>query len=325
MLSDIFAGAVREAILSTVGIGQKIRVIGVGSGGNNAVNHMIDEGVKGVDFIAVNTKSQVLSKSQAFKMQIGERVTNGLGAGMKPSVGEQAAQESREVLIEVLKGAEMVFVTAGMGGGTGTGASPVVAQCARDAGALTITVVTKPFTFEGKIRAKNAQEGIERLKESADAIIVVPFDTLMGIMDKDTNAIKFANDILRQAIQGISDLITAPGSIDLDLADLRTILSGQGEAVMGIGTGSGDNRASDAATMAINSPLLGRGLSGAKSIIIHIARKEDLGFAGIGEATQIITDAADPDANIIFGTSVDETLDDDTMKVTIIATGFGDK
>ena len=215
-----------------------------------------------------------------------------------------------------------------MGGGTGTGAAPVAAQCARELGALTIAVVTKPFSFEGKVRAKNAAEGIERLKQNVDAILVVPNDKLMSIIDKKTSikdAFKTADDVLRQGIQGISDLITVPGIINLDFADVRTIMSDQGDALMGIGIGTGDNRASDAATMAINSPLLERSIEGAKGIIINITGNEDLGLFEINEASQIITEAADPDANIIWGTSVDPDLDNDTVKITVIATGFGDK
>ena len=304
----------------------KIKVIGVGGGGNNAVNRMIEQNV---EFISVNTELQVLNKSNAeVKIQIGEKLTKGLGAGAQPVVGEQAAEESREDLSKALAGADMVFVTAGMGGGTGTGAAPVAAQCARELGALTIAVVTKPFTFEGKVRMKNALDGVEKLKNNVDAILVVPNDKLMGIIDKKTSikdAFKTADDVLRQGIQGISDLITVPGIINLDFADVRTIMSDQGEALMGIGVGTGDNRASDAATMAINSPLLERSIDGAKGIIINITGNEDLGLFEINEASQIITEAADPDANIIWGTSVDPTLDADTVKITVIATGFEDR
>ncbi len=307
----------------------KIKVIGVGGGGNNAVNRMIDEEVKGVEFIAANTELQILNQSKAdTTIQIGEKATKGLGAGAKPSVGEAAAEESREDLTRALSGADMVFVTAGMGGGTGTGAAPVAAQCARELGALTIAVVTKPFSWEGRVRAKNAQEGIERLKESVDAILVVPNDKLLGIIDKKTSikdAFKTADDVLRQGIQGISDLITVPGVINLDFADVTTIMKDQGEALMGIGIGTGDSRATDAATMAINSPLLERSIDGAKGIIINITGNEDLGLFEVGEASQIITEAADPEANIIFGTSVDETMDNDTVKITVIATGFEEK
>ena len=290
---------------------------------------MIEGDVKGVEFIAVNTELQVLNKSNAdTKLQIGEKLTKGLGAGAKPVIGEQAAEESREDLSKALAGSDMVFVTAGMGGGTGTGAAPIAAQCARELGALTIAVVTKPFTFEGKIRMKNALEGIEKLKNNVDAILVVPNDKLMGIIDKKTSikdAFKTADDVLRQGIQGISDLITVPGIINLDFADVRTIMSDQGEALMGIGIGTGDNRASDAATMAINSPLLERSIDGAKGIIINITGNEDLGLFEMNEAAQIITEAADPDANIIWGTSVDSDMDKDTVKITVIATGFEER
>ena len=307
----------------------KIKVIGVGGGGNNAVNRMIEGDVKGVEFIAVNTELQVLNKSNAdTKLQIGEKLTKGLGAGAKPVIGEQAAEESREDLSKALAGSDMVFVTAGMGGGTGTGAAPIAAQCARELGALTIAVVTKPFTFEGRIRMKNALEGIEKLKNNVDAILVVPNDKLMGIIDKKTSikdAFKTADDVWRQGIQGISDLITVPGIINLDFADVRTIMSDQGEALMGIGIGTGDNRASDAATMAINSPLLERSIDGAKGIIINITGNEDLGLFEMNEAAQIITEAADPDANIIWGTSVDSEMDKDTVKITVIATGFEER
>ncbi len=307
----------------------KIKVIGVGGGGNNAVNRMIDEEVKGVEFIAVNTELQVLNLSKAdTTIQIGEKVTRGLGAGAKPAVGEQAAQESKDEIVKALSGADMVFVTAGMGGGTGTGAAPVAAECAREQGALTIAVVTKPFSFEGRVRAKNAAEGIERLKANVDAILVVPNDKLMAMVDKKTtlkDAFKMADDALRQGIQGISDLITVPGIINLDFADVTTIMKDQGEALMGIGIGTGDNRASDAATQAINSPLLERSIDGAKGIIINITGNEDLGLVEVSEASQIITEAADPEANIIVGTSVDENMDSDTVKITVIATGFGEK
>ena len=307
----------------------KIKVIGVGGGGNNAVNRMIEANISGVEFIAVNTELQVLNQSNApTKIQIGEKLTRGLGAGAKPIVGEQAAEESREDLSKSLCGADMVFGTGGLGGSTGTGAAPVAALCARELGALTIAVVTNPFSFEGKVRMKNALEGIEKLKGNVDAILVVSNDKLLQIFDKKTplrDAFKTADEVLRQGIQGISDLITVPGVINLDFADVRTIMSDQGEALMGIGMGTGDNRASDAATMAINSPLLERSIDGAKGIIINITGNEDLGLFEINEASQIITEAADPDANIIWGTSVDSTLDNDTVKITVIATGFEER
>ena len=304
-------------------------VIGVGGAGNNAVNRMIDEGIKGVEFVCINTDKQVLKRCKApICMQIGEKLTKGLGAGANPEIGEKAAEESRDELAEIVKDADMVFVTGGMGGGTGTGAAPVAALCARELGALTIAVVTKPFSFEGKVRMKNALEGIEKLKGNVDAILVVSNDKLLQIFDKKTplrDAFKTADEVLRQGIQGISDLITVPGVINLDFADVRTIMSDQGEALMGIGMGTGDNRASDAATMAINSPLLERSIDGAKGIIINITGNEDLGLFEINEASQIITEAADPDANIIWGTSVDSTLDNDTVKITVIATGFEER
>ena len=304
-----------------------IKVIGVGGGGNNAVNRMIDAKVQGVEFIAVNTELQVLDKSNAdVKIQIGEKVTRGLGAGAKPEVGGNAAEESRDEIIKALTGADMVFVTAGMGGGTGTGAAPVVAQCAKELGALTVAVVTKPFSIEGKIRMNNAFSGIEKLKQNVDAILVVPNDKLLGIIDKKTSvkdAFRLADDVLRQGIQGISDLITVPGVINLDFADVKTIMSDQGEALMGIGIGSGESRASDAAKQAISSPLLERSIEGAKGIIISITGNEDLGLFEINEASQIITEAADPDANIIWGTAIDPDMDD-TVKITVIATGFAD-
>lgn len=303
----------------------RLKVIGVGGGGNNAVDRMIEAQVQGVDFIAVNTEAQILEKSEAeTKIQIGEKLTKGLGAGAKPEVGEQAAEESKDEILKVLQGADMVFVTAGMGGGTGTGAAPVVAQCAKELGALTVGVVTKPFTFEGKVRMRNAMSGIEKLKANVDTLLIVPNDRLLQTVDKKTSlkdAFKIADDVLRQGIQGISDLITVPGIINLDFADVKTIMSDQGEALMGIGIGSGENRASDAAKMAISSPLLERSIDGAKGIIISITGNEDLGLFEINEASQVITEAADPDANIIWGTSVDPNLDD-MVKITVIATGF---
>lgn len=305
-----------------------IKVIGVGGGGNNAVGRMIEAKVQGVDFIAVNTEAQILEKSAAEnKIQIGEKVTRGLGAGAKPEVGEQAAQESKDDISKALQGADMVFVTAGMGGGTGTGAAPVVAQCAKELGALTVGVVTKPFSFEGKVRMRNALSGIEKLKANVDTLLIVPNDRLLQTVDKKTSlkdAFRTADDILRQGIQGISDLITAPGVINLDFADVKTIMSDQGEGLMGIGVGNGENRATDAAKMAISSPLLERPIDGAKGIIINVTGNEDLGLFEIQDAAQVITEAADPDANIIWGTSVDPDLDD-TVKITVIATGFDDE
>ncbi len=306
----------------------KIMVIGVGGGGNNAVGRMVEAQVQGVDFVAVNTEAQILANSATDnRIQIGEKLTKGLGAGAKPEIGEQAAEESKDEIMKALAGADMVFVTAGMGGGTGTGAAPIVAQCAKEMGALTVGVVTKPFAFEGKVRARNAESGIEKLKANVDTLLIVPNDKLLQTMDKGISlkdAFRAADDILRQGIQGISDLITVPGVINLDFADVRTIMSDQGEALMGIGIANGENRAVDAAKMAISSPLLERSIDGAKGIIISIAGGEDLGLFEINEASQIITEAADPDANIIWGTSVDPMYQD-SVKITVIATGFEEK
>ena len=303
----------------------KLKVVGVGGAGGNAINDMIESNITSVDFIAINTDQQDLDRSQApVKVLLGR----GMGAGADPEKGRIAAKESEEKIKEVLEGTDMLFITAGMGGGTGTGASPIIAEVAKAMGILTVAIVTKPFSFEGKVRMKNALEGIEKLKGNVDAILVVSNDKLLQIFDKKTplrDAFKTADEVLRQGIQGISDLITVPGVINLDFADVRTIMSDQGEALMGIGMGTGDNRASDAATMAINSPLLERSIDGAKGIIINITGNEDLGLFEINEASQIITEAADPDANIIWGTSVDSTLDNDTVKITVIATGFEER
>ncbi len=306
----------------------KIMVIGVGGGGNNAVGRMVEAQVQGVDFVAINTEAQILDNAATEnRIQIGEKLTRGLGAGAKPEIGEQAAEESKDDIMKALAGADMVFVTAGMGGGTGTGAAPIVAKCAKEMGALTVGIVTKPFAFEGKVRARNAESGIAKLKENVDTLLIVPNDKLLQTMDKGISlkdAFRAADDILRQGIQGISDLITVPGVINLDFADVRTIMSDQGEALMGIGIANGENRAVDAAKMAISSPLLERSIDGAKGIIISIAGGEDLGLFEINEASQIITEAADPDANIIWGTSVDPMYQD-SVKITVIATGFEEK
>ena len=305
----------------------KIKVIGVGGGGNNAVNRMIDEEVKGVEFIAVNTELQVLNKSEAeTKIQIGEKLTKGLGAGAKPEVGEQAAEESREDLTKALTGADMVFVTAGMGGGTGTGAAPVAAQCARELGALTIAVVTKPFSFEGKVRAKNAAEGIERLKQNVDAILVVPNDKLMSIIDKKTSikdAFKTADDVLRQGIQGISDLITVPGIINLDFADVTTVMKDAGLAHMGVGRAAGKGKAEEAAKMAISSPLLETSINGAHGVLINVTGSMDIGLEEVEQAATLVQQAVHPDALTIFGATFDESLEDE-IRVTVIATGFAE-
>lgn len=303
-----------------------IKVIGVGGGGSNAVNRMIDSGLQGVDFLVANTETQALENSKAeVKLQIGEKLTKGLGAGGNPEIGEQAAQESREEIVKSLQGADMVFVTAGMGGGTGTGAAPVVAECARELGALTVGVVTKPFTFEGKKRKSQAEGGVDMLTSKVDTIIVIPNDRLLQIVDKKTpllSAFSTADDILRQGIKGISDLITVPGLINLDFADVKSIMSNQGEALMGIGVGEGENRAVDAAKMAINSPLLETSIDGAKGILLNITGSSDLSLFEINEAAEIISEAADPEANIIFGSVIDENLGD-RIQITVVATGFG--
>ena len=302
-----------------------IKVIGVGGGGNNAVNRMVESELKGVQFLSVNTESQVLELSKAdVTIQIGEKVTKGLGAGANPQIGEAAAQESREDIIKALEGADMVFVTAGMGGGTGTGAAPVVAECAKEVGALTVGVVTKPFAFEGKRRRAAAEKGIEFLTQKVDTIIVIPNDKLLQVVDKKcslSDAFGKADDVLRQGIKGISDLIQIPGLINLDFADVKTIMTEQGEALMGIGLATGENRAADAAKMAINSPLLETSIDGAKGILLHISGSANLSLFEINEAAEIISDAADPDANIIFGSVIDESLGD-SVQVTVVATGF---
>ncbi len=303
-----------------------IKVIGVGGGGNNAVNRMVDSDLKGVQFLSANTESQVLELSKAdVTIQIGEKVTKGLGAGANPQIGEEAAQESREEIIKALEGADMVFVTAGMGGGTGTGAAPVVAECAKEVGALTVGVVTKPFAFEGKRRRAAAEKGIEFLTQKVDTIIVIPNDKLLQVVDKKcslSDAFGKADDVLRQGIKGISDLIQIPGLINLDFADVKTIMTEQGEALMGIGIATGENRAADAAKMAINSPLLETSIDGAKGILLNISGSANLSLFEINEAAEIISDAADPDANIIFGSVIDESLGD-KVQVTVVATGFG--
>ena len=303
-----------------------IKVIGVGGGGNNAVNRMVDNQIKGVQFLAVNTENQVLELSKAdVTIQIGEKVTKGLGAGANPQIGEEAAQESREEITKALEGADMVFVTAGMGGGTGTGAAPIVAECAKEVGALTVGVVTKPFAFEGKRRRAAAEKGIEFLTQKVDTIIVIPNDKLLQVVDKKcsvSDAFSKADEVLRQGIKGISDLIQIPGLINLDFADVKTIMTNQGEALMGIGEGTGENRAADAAKMAINSPLLETSIDGAKGILLNISGSSELGIFEVNEAAQIISDAADPDANIIVGSVIDESLGD-KVQVTVVATGFG--
>lgn len=304
-----------------------IKVIGVGGGGNNAVNRMIEAGLQGVQFISVNTEDQVLEISKAdVKIQIGEKLTRGLGAGANPQIGEQAALESKEEIIKALQGADMVFVTAGMGGGTGTGAAPIVAECAKDLGALTVAVVTKPFTFEGKRRREQAEKGTAYLKEKVDTIITIPNDKLLQMIDKKTplkDAFLKADDVLRQGVQGISDLITTTGLINLDFADVKTVMSDQGEAIMGIGLGTGENRALDAVDAAIHSPLLETGIDGAQSILLNVTGGPDVSLYEINEAAETIAEAVDPDANIIFGQVIDPDMEEDSIRITVVATGFG--
>lgn len=304
----------------------KIKVIGVGGGGSNAVNRMIEFGLQGVEFIAVNTDAQALLKSKAPKrMQIGEKLTRGLGAGAQPEIGQKAAEESRDDILEALRGADMVFVTAGMGGGTGTGAAPVVAECAREIGALTVGVVTRPFKFEGMRRNRNADMGISNLKDHVDTIITVPNDRLMQIVDRKTSmtqAFRIADDVLRQGVKGISDLISQPGLINLDFADVQSIMKNQGSALMGIGEASGENAAVEAAKAAIESPLLEIGITGARGVLINLTGAEaKLSMFEVGEASNTISEAADDQANVIWGAAIDETMGD-TVRVTVIATGF---
>lgn len=304
-----------------------IKVIGVGGGGNNAVNRMIDHGVEGVEFIAVNTDAQALNLSKAeVKLQIGEKLTRGLGAGANPEIGKKAAEESREQIEEVLKGADMVFVTAGKGGGTGTGAAPVIAEIAKEVGALTVGVVTRPFSFEGIRRQRQAKAGIESLKECVDTLIVIPNDRLLEIVDKNTpmlEAFREADNVLRQGVQGISDLIAKPGLINVDFADVKTIMSNKGSALMGIGVASGENRAVEAAKKAISSPLLETSIDGAKGVLMNISGGPSLSLFEVQEAADLVTSAADEDVNVIFGNVINENLKDEVV-VTVIATGFDD-
>ncbi|MFD1204069.1 MULTISPECIES: cell division protein FtsZ [Sporosarcina] len=305
-----------------------IKVIGVGGGGNNAVNRMIEHGVQGVEFIAVNTDAQALNLSNAeVKLQIGAKLTRGLGAGANPEVGKKAAEESKEQIEEALRGADMVFVTAGMGGGTGTGAAPVIAQVAKDLGALTVGVVTRPFTFEGRKRSTQAIGGIAAMKESVDTLIVIPNDKLLEIVDKNTpmlEAFREADNVLRQGVQGISDLIAVPGLINLDFADVKTIMSNKGSALMGIGMSTGENRASEAAKKAISSPLLETSIDGAKGVLMNITGGSNLSLFEVQEAADIVASASDEEVNMIFGSVINDDLKDEIL-VTVIATGFSEE
>lgn len=302
-----------------------IKVVGCGGGGANAVNRMVDAGLKGVEFIAVNTDKQALSTSRADKkIQIGEKLTKGLGAGAVPEIGKRAAEESRDEIAQQLKGADLVFVTAGMGGGTGSGAAPVVADIARDLNCLTIAVVTKPFQFEGKQRMRNAENGINELKQFVDTLVVIPNDRLLEVVARGTSmieAFRVADDVLRQGIQGISDLIALPALINLDFADVKTVMESGGMAHIGIGVGKGENRTTEAAKAAIASPLLETKIDGARALLINITGSEDIGILEINEAARLVQESADSEANIIFGAGIDNRLKDE-IQITVIATGF---
>ncbi len=304
----------------------RIKVLGVGGSGKNAVNHMINSKVRGVDFVAVNTDAQDLHNSEAKKkIHIGKNLTRGLGTGMDPELGKRAVEETKEEIQEALKGADMVFISCGFGGGTGTGAAPVIARTAKELGALTVGVVTKPFSFEGNQRMHIAEVGLEELRQSVDALIVIPNDRLLATINKDTsakNAFAMCDDILKQAVEGISDLITTPGTINIDFADIRAIMEGAGGALMGIGRASGEKRAEEAAKLAINSPLLEVSINGARGVLFSIAGGDDLTMFEIDDAAKLITESVDPNAKIIFGTVRDDKLKKGEIKITVIASGF---
>ena len=303
-----------------------IKVVGVGGGGTNAVNRMVDAGLAGVEFIAVNTDAQALMMTDAdVKIQVGTQATRGLGAGADPEIGLAAAQESRDELKEALKGADMVFVTAGEGGGTGTGGAPIVAELGQELGALTVGVVTRPFAFEGRKRADQAERGIDQLRDRVDTLIVIENDRLLQVVERQTSvveAFRMADDILRQGVQGITDLITEPGLVNLDFADVRTIMRDAGSALMGIGRATGENRAAEAARIAVSSPLLEASIEGATGILLNITGGSDIGLFEVNEAAEVVTGAADQNANVIFGAVIDDSAGDE-VQVTVIATGFG--
>ncbi|WP_020008727.1 cell division protein FtsZ [Salinicoccus albus] len=305
-----------------------LKVIGVGGGGNNAVNRMIDDGMQNVEFIAINTDGQALNLSKAeSKIQVGEKLTRGLGAGANPDIGKKAAEESREQIEDAIQGADMVFVTAGMGGGTGTGAAPIVAKIAKEMGALTVGVVTRPFSFEGRKRQTQSSAGVDAMKAAVDTLIVIPNDRLLDIVDKSTpmmEAFKEADNVLRQGVQGISDLIAVSGEVNLDFADVKTIMTNQGSALMGIGVSSGENRAVEAAKKSISSPLLETSIVGAQGVLMNITGGESLSLFEAQEAADIVQDAADEDVNMIFGTVINPELEDEIV-ITVIATGFNEK
>src|SRR2546430_1360473 len=303
-----------------------IKVVGVGGGGTNAVNRMVDAGLSGVEFIAVTTDAQALMMTDAdVKIQVGAEVTRGLGAGADPEIGLAAAQESRDELKEALKGADMVFITAGEGGGTGTGGAPIVAELGQEIGALTVGVVTRPFGFEGRKRAEQAERGIDQLRDRVDTLIVIENDRLLQVVERQTSVIdafRMADDILRQGVQGITDLITEPGLVNLDFADVRTIMRDAGSALMGIGRASGENRAAEAARTAVSSPLLEASIEGATGILLNVTGGSDIGLFEVNEAAEVVTGAADQNANVIFGAVIDDAVGDE-VRVTVIATGFG--
>jgi cell division protein FtsZ len=307
----------------------RIKVAGVGGSGGHGISRMIDTKIKGVEFVAINTDAQDLHHNRATeKVHIGKNLTKGLGSGMNPDVGRQAAEENRDEIQEVLKGCDMVFVTCGLGGGTGTGAAPIVAETAKELGALTVAVVTKPFSFEGAQRRAIAEEGLANLKERVDTLITIPNDKLLQIIDKKTsliNAFKIVDDVLRQGVQGISDLITKPGVVNVDFADVRAIMNNSGSALMGIGIGTGENRAADAAKAAINSPLLELSIDGARGVLFNVSGSSDLTMLEINEAANIITEAIDPNAKVIFGAVVDESLKKGEVQITVVATGFDEE
>jgi cell division protein FtsZ len=304
----------------------RIRVVGVGGSGNNAVNHMVQSQVRGVDFIAINTDAQDLIKSKAKdKIHIGTNLTRGLGTGMNPDLGKQSAEENKDEIQEALSGSDMVFVTCGMGGGTGTGAAPIVAQAARDLGALTIGVVTKPFSFEGAQRMRLAEQGLAELKKAVDALIVIPNDKILQIVNRDTgikNAFAMCDDVLKQAVEGISDIITTTGIINVDFADVRAVMANAGSALIGIGTATGEKRAEEAARAAISSPLLDVSIHGAKGVLFSVTGGDDLGMLEVQDAAKIITEAVDPDAKVIFGAVTDDAMKKGEFRITVIATGF---
>jgi len=315
-----------EQITTDVESFARIRVVGVGGSGNNAVNYMLNAKVKGVEFIAINSDAQDLHNSLAKKkIHIGKNLTRGLGAGGNPDMGRRAAEETREEINNSIKGSDMIFITGGMGGGTGTGCAPVVAKIARESGALTVGVVTKPFLFEGQQRMRMALQGIEELKKEVDALIIIPNDRLLAIVDKDTtvgSAFQQCDNILKQAVEGISDLITMPGIINVDFADIRSVMENAGSALMGVGVSSGEKRAEEAARLAINSPLLEVSITGAKGVLFAIAGGDDLGMLEIQESARVITESIDPQARVIFGAIKDDKLKKNELKVTVIATGF---